>query len=468
MIKDISHRLTTLAFLLAASGWVASTLASQDLVEKIKAALNADSEIVFTVNQDLGIPIDDFIKMAQHTTDKVFKFDEKAVTERRVIFGGTVRVKRSEFLPFVQAMLYRVGLDCVPHNDPKNTETLIVPLGKSAPRIAPIRAAHFVQSTKLETTGSRSDIVVLTSIPVPAGSIPNVAAMLDTSAPRGVQFGRPSSGARILLQGPGTDVLRANRMIQRIVVGTAPFQRMIPWDACAAAEFEASPKFAAHRILEFALGKEARKDLEEGLARTRRYKSTAQLIEALHASLESRIGIVLRCNMRSESTQKLFPVESEHATPQWAFLFRLKTDEKGRPLTKPFLDLYATLNENRRAFGIRAAFKLFLKNRSDNALEFAVPRVPATGCLAIGVVGRRAFISNSGPFLHKIINASGEQSHRPKFRAVAHEKDPRRGLVWVNRRTLPELLEDLGDRKETVAVLEQGELDRWLRLTFGN
>ena len=72
-----------------------------------------DRVVTISLRDDAGIPLKDFIKIANRITRKVFTFASQDVDGVSVRFVGTVRVSQDRFFGFFQTMLYIKGFACV-------------------------------------------------------------------------------------------------------------------------------------------------------------------------------------------------------------------------------------------------------------------------------------------------------------------------------------------------------------------
>ena len=75
--------------------------------EKPYTAKEEGEYIVLTVHENDGIPIKDFIKIAEGITKKTYTFDNNDFQnpDNKITFIGPMRVKKSNFFSFFQTVL---------------------------------------------------------------------------------------------------------------------------------------------------------------------------------------------------------------------------------------------------------------------------------------------------------------------------------------------------------------------------
>ena len=95
--------------LLFAAAVSAAALPAQDPPTERGPELDADS-IVLSVDQDTGMPMTEFIALAQALTGKTITYAEQDVAGARVRFVGTKKMKKTAFFDFFRTMLHINGL----------------------------------------------------------------------------------------------------------------------------------------------------------------------------------------------------------------------------------------------------------------------------------------------------------------------------------------------------------------------
>ncbi len=89
---------------------LASDLPSQEAPYTVDVR---DGVITISVPDGGGIPMKDFVKIAQRVTGKLFTFTPQELEGVSVRFVGTARVAQARFLGFFQTMAYIKGFACV-------------------------------------------------------------------------------------------------------------------------------------------------------------------------------------------------------------------------------------------------------------------------------------------------------------------------------------------------------------------
>ena len=78
------------------------------------ASVSVKDDVVSISAPDGGIPLADFIKLAQRLTGRGFTYrTEDLADSPGISWIGTVRMRQSEFFEFFQNMLYVRGFECV-------------------------------------------------------------------------------------------------------------------------------------------------------------------------------------------------------------------------------------------------------------------------------------------------------------------------------------------------------------------
>ena len=188
------------------------------------------------------------------------------------------------------------------------------------------------------------------------------------------------------------------------------FFNMVPTDACGAAALRLPAGDFIAEIAEDYLSREERQEINDRDQAHGQVQADLEdaLIKTLDTSLQPRVGVILRPNIRSAESVKLFKVHSESPFPQWAWVFWIKKDYKGRMQSKALNELIKMFGEHRATFNIKNAWKLDLSGsggRSDAAFEFAIPQIPGTGSLAVCTYGDYFIFGNSGPFILRMVRA---------------------------------------------------------------
>lgn len=185
------------------------------------------------------------------------------------------------------------------------------------------------------------------------------------------------------------------------------FFGMVPQTAVAAAALRLPAGDFINELFEDVLDRDERLVVNEQLKKTGKYKNFGQLVAQINGAVRPRVGVVLRPNRRSEKTKQAFDVHNESPFPQWAWVFWIKRDRRGRLVSKPLSELIKLLNTHRGAFNVTKAYTLKLAGggSSDVAFEFAIPQIPGTGNIAVCTYGEYFIFGNSGPFIESMAQA---------------------------------------------------------------
>ncbi|MEE9126621.1 MAG: secretin N-terminal domain-containing protein [Planctomycetota bacterium] len=200
----------------------AASLAAQDPEPPYVVDIK-DGYIILTVDENAGLPIKDFIKIAQLHTKKVYTFDETDFQnpDNKINFIGSARVKKENFFSFFQTVMYMKDFACVLRG---GSETEIVQIifirGPKRPEIA--TGARLVMPEDLEQYKHQTGVQVVTSV-----RLEHVQASKASSSVRpflagggagasGVQIGTAGNERNVLLQGFGTQVYQAAKLFELV------------------------------------------------------------------------------------------------------------------------------------------------------------------------------------------------------------------------------------------------------------
>ena len=81
----------------------------------------SDGMVSISVSEE-GIPLEEFIRVAQPVTGKVFAYSRKDIAgdEHRIRFIGQVKVRREKFLKFFKTLLHVNAFSCVARGEGAN------------------------------------------------------------------------------------------------------------------------------------------------------------------------------------------------------------------------------------------------------------------------------------------------------------------------------------------------------------
>ena len=104
------HAMRPLGLALLCALLLTSDLSSQEAPYTVDVR---DGVITISVPDGGGIPMKDFVKIAQRVTGKLFTFTPQELEGVSVRFIGTARVAQARFFGFFQTMAYIKGFACV-------------------------------------------------------------------------------------------------------------------------------------------------------------------------------------------------------------------------------------------------------------------------------------------------------------------------------------------------------------------
>jgi general secretion pathway protein D len=185
--------------------------------------------ISFAINESAGLPILDFIKLAERLTGKVFTFDRTGLLaatptgSAEVTFIGTVRMRREDFFSFFQTMLYIKGFACVLRGEGEAELVEIVAI--QGPKRGEIQSgARYVPPEDIPQYAGQTGVTILTSVP-----LQHIQVQVATNSLRpffaqssqvgaGLTLGNVGNNAAMLLQGYGPQVNAAYQLLRLVDV----------------------------------------------------------------------------------------------------------------------------------------------------------------------------------------------------------------------------------------------------------
>jgi general secretion pathway protein D len=194
----------------------------------------ATDTIAFSMNENNGMELAEFIKWAQEVTGRAFTFN---LTELQgggqaagpVSFLGTLRIKRErfkeDFFSFFQTMLYIKGFAVVPRGEGPLEMLEIVSM--SGPRNREVtNGARYVTPDELHVYRNQTGVPILTTV-----TLKNINATIATNALRpffastsaptgggGPTLGNVGNNTAMLIQGFGPQVYAAVKLLELVDV----------------------------------------------------------------------------------------------------------------------------------------------------------------------------------------------------------------------------------------------------------
>ncbi|MBL9076055.1 MAG: hypothetical protein JNL08_01045 [Planctomycetes bacterium] len=196
----------------------------------------ATDTIAFSMNENNGMELTEFIKWAQEVTGRAFTFNQQELQTAgqgagTVSFLGTLRIKRErfkeDFYSFFQTMLYIKGFAVVPRGE-GDLEMLEI-VSMSGPRNREVtNGARYVLPDELHLYRNRTGEPILTTV-----SLKNINATIATNALRpffastgsptaggGPTLGNVGNNTAMLIQGFGPQVYAAVKLLELVDVPT--------------------------------------------------------------------------------------------------------------------------------------------------------------------------------------------------------------------------------------------------------
>lgn len=235
-----------------------------------------------------------------------------------------------------------------------------------------------------------------------------------------------------------------------------PFLAMVPESACAAAALRV-PAGEFLQAMFDSLDDSEKSLLNDGMQRAsfkgKRLVDTRDLIEQLKVAFLTRTGFVFRKNQpdtsRDDKGELMVPVAAKSPMPQVAWVFWLR--QGSQPLVEELVSMLSTYYAT---FGFSKVWHLKVPFAGgkfpEDVTEFTNAKIPATGEIAMIVLGRFFIVSNSGPLVRDILRAhysaqTGVRSIRqlPEFEPIERDLPAElNGLVWLRGSALVQVLDD--------------------------
>jgi general secretion pathway protein D len=207
--------------------------------------------LILGVNENDGLPLKAFIKLAGTITGKVFTYTEQelqtAGADAKITFINTKRLKKVNFFPFFQTMLYIKGLACIVRGD-EDTEIIEIVSLQGPKRGELASSARFVPADELAQYANQTGVQILTSVPL---EHINVNAAANTLRPffvgtggqtaAALQIGQVGNAKAMLLEGFGPQVYAAYKVLKLLDVPSDQLQievRVMKLEHAAAEELE--------------------------------------------------------------------------------------------------------------------------------------------------------------------------------------------------------------------------------------
>lgn len=205
--------------------------------------------LVFSVNERDGVPIKDFIKMAEQITGKVFTYSDNDLqqadpTGGKITFIGTKRMRKEEFFPFFQTMLYIKGLASVVRGR-DNTEIIEILNLNGAKRNEIVSGAIYVPPEKLAAMADQTGVNILTAVSVEhvraTAATQTLRPFFATGGTANINLGTAGNERVVLIQGFAPQVANAYellKIVDRPDVRPDEEVKVVPLEHMSAEELE--------------------------------------------------------------------------------------------------------------------------------------------------------------------------------------------------------------------------------------
>lgn len=185
-------------------------------------------DITFAVDANIGLPLEDFIRIAEVMTNTVIEYDPAVVGGPMVSFEGAQTMRRAEFIEFFELMTYRWGFLC--KSKSATDATLVVQRGVSPDwPLTPHKQFTFevlpakvqtVDSKLLESLGAKPEepdpkTRLLASFKTQSEAAA-LAGRVRPIAPREVELGISGDNDAVFLQGPRGEVHIVASLLRRL------------------------------------------------------------------------------------------------------------------------------------------------------------------------------------------------------------------------------------------------------------
>ena len=182
-----------------------------------------DHVVSISVRDDSGIPIQEFIKLAERVTGKAFTYSELSEDDTRIEFVGDIHLEPDGFFQFFQTMLYLQGYACILRGEGDDELVEIVKMQGPTHTRGDRRGDTpiYIAPANLTEYADRADVTIITVM-----SLEHLELQQAINALRPFLVGREDAltagnvgnSNSLLLQGSGPRVYLVSRVIGLIDV----------------------------------------------------------------------------------------------------------------------------------------------------------------------------------------------------------------------------------------------------------
>ncbi len=196
-----------------------------DTPNNVNLEVDDQGNIALSVGENTGIPLLEFVKLAEKITGKVFVFNDTELSSNpnaAVTFVGTVRLTRDSFFGFFQTMLYIKQFACVLRSTGGSEIVQIVNMAGSQ-RGEISSSAIYVAPEDIETYATQTGVTILTSVKLEHVKATTASTTLrpffqQAGSVGSMQPGNVGNDRALLLHGFGPQVFAAYQLLRLVDV----------------------------------------------------------------------------------------------------------------------------------------------------------------------------------------------------------------------------------------------------------
>jgi general secretion pathway protein D len=216
--------LWTIACALFLSLFLSLGLTAQDVPVAKSYSLDVQGDnIIISLNENQGLPLFDFVKIAEQVTKKTFTYTKDEVDAAQPIhFVGPMRSTKNNFFGFFQTVLYIKGFACSIRGEGQSELVNIISM-RGQQRAEMNAGARLVPSDELDNYKNQTGVTILSSIPLEHLDATRASAQLRPFFAASTGQGAPLNFVAInqkslLMQGFAPQVYQAFRLLKLVDV----------------------------------------------------------------------------------------------------------------------------------------------------------------------------------------------------------------------------------------------------------
>ncbi|MEE2887309.1 MAG: secretin N-terminal domain-containing protein [Planctomycetota bacterium] len=222
-IRGTAQRLRAGLLTSACGLFLSLGLVAQDPVTKSYSLDVQGDNIIISLNENQGLPLFDFIKIAEQITKKTFTYTKDEIDQSQPIhFVGPMRSTRDNFFGFFQTVLYIKGFACSIRGEGQSELINIINM-RGQQRSEMNAGARHVPSDELENYKNQTGVTILSTIPLEHLDSTRVTAQLRPFFANATGQGSPMNFVTVhpkslLVQGFAPQVYQAYRLLKLVDV----------------------------------------------------------------------------------------------------------------------------------------------------------------------------------------------------------------------------------------------------------